>query len=100
MVSWQHLGPDGPPPALPPRLSSSYQGIAVIISAVHTGYQRVMPDSFVAPFVGILQPGLEEVEARSEARQHQNRHQQVEGDEPVQEQPRHAAAKERTGWDD
>lgn len=57
-----------------------------------------MPDCFVAPLVGILQPGLKEVQACSEAGQHQNRHQQVEGDEPVQEQPRHyCCQRERDG---
>ena len=59
-----------------------------------------MSDCFVAPLVGILQPGLEEVKARSEACQHQNRHEQVEGDEPVQEEPRHRCCRgEREGWD-
>lgn len=48
-----------------------------------------MPDCFAAPLVRVLQPWLKEVEARSEARQHQDGHQQVEGDEPVQEQQGH-----------
>ena len=49
-----------------------------------------MPNSLVAPLVGVLQAGLQEVEAGPEAGQHQDRHQQVEGHEPVQEHPRHA----------
>lgn len=77
------------PPACSASPSWSYQSIAIVISAVHTGHQRVMSDCFVAPLVGILQPGLEEVQACSKACQHQDWHQQVEGDEPVQEQPRH-----------
>lgn len=48
-----------------------------------------MPKCFATPLVSILQPRLEEVKTRSEAGQNQNGHQQVEGDEPVQEQPRH-----------
>lgn len=50
-----------------------------------------MPHRFVAPFVGVLQPRLEEVQARSKSCQNQHRHKQVEGHEPVQEQPRHTA---------
>lgn len=49
-----------------------------------------MPNCFVAPLVGILQPRLKEVEARSKSCQDQDRHKQVEGNKPVQKQPRHA----------
>lgn len=102
-ISWkvlaQHPSPDAalPLPTLPSAASPSpsYQGISVIVSAVHTGHQRVMPDRLAAPLVGFLQPGLEEVQARSEARQHQHGHQQVEGDEPVQEEPRHRCCANR-----
>lgn len=86
-----HRGSYGRPPIPPPpRSPPSYQGFAVFIAAVHTGHQRVMPHRFVAPLVGILQPGFQEVEACPEARQNQDGDQEVEGNEPVQEEPGHA----------
>lgn len=48
-----------------------------------------MPDCLVAPLVGVLQPGFQEVQTGSEACQDQDWHQQVEGNKPVQEEPRH-----------
>lgn len=87
-------GGGGEPPQLLP--SGSYQDISIVISAVHAGHQRTMPDCFATPLVGVLQPGLQEVKTCSESCQHQNRHQQVEGHEPVQEQPRHDGCQ---GWE-
>lgn len=73
--------------------SSLNQGIAIVVFAVHAGHQRVMPDCVAAPLVGILQPGFQEVQTRSEACQDQDRHQQVEGNKPVQEEPRHTCCR-------
>lgn len=73
----------------------SYEGIAIFVFAVQADHQRMVLHSLVAPLVCVLKPWLEEVETGSEAGQHQDRHQQVDGDEPVQEHPGHGTVMER-----
>lgn len=73
----------------------SYEGIAIFVFAVQDDHQRMVLHSLVAPLVCVLKPWLEEVETGSEAGQHQDRHQQVDGDEPVQEHPGHGTVTER-----
>lgn len=73
----------------------SYEGIAIFVFAVQADHQRMVLHSLVAPLVCVLKPWLEEVETGSEAGQHQDRHQQVDGDEPVQEHPGHGTVTER-----
>lgn len=89
----------GPPVPVPLHWSASvlpvvcvvisYEGIAIFVFAVQDDHQRMVLHSLVAPLVCVLKPWLEEVETGSEAGQHQDRHQQVDGDEPVQEHPGH-----------
>lgn len=95
----------GPPVPVPLHWSASvlpvvcvvisYEGIAIFVFAVQDDHQRMVLHSLVAPLVCVLKPWLEEVETGSEAGQHQDRHQQVDGDEPVQEHPGHGTVTER-----
>lgn len=95
----------GPPVPVPLHWSASvlpvvcvvisYEGIAIFVFAVQDDHQRMVLHSLVAPLVCVLKPWLEEVETGSEAGQHQDRHQQVDGDEPVQEHPGHGTVMER-----
>lgn len=95
----------GPPVPVPLHWSASvlpvvcvvisYEGIAIFVFAVQADHQRMVLHSLVAPLVCVLKPWLEEVETGSEAGQHQDRHQQVDGDEPVQEHPGHGTVTER-----
>lgn len=95
----------GPPVPVPLHWSASvlpvvcvvisYEGIAIFVFAVQADHQRMVLHSLVAPLVCVLKPWLEEVETGSEAGQHQDRHQQVDGDEPVQEHPGHGTVMER-----
>lgn len=77
------------------RLSPpSYQHLAILLLAIPNSGQRGALHRLVAPLVGILQSWLQEVEAGTEPNQHQHGHQQVNGNEPVQEHQGHGMKSE------